>query len=166
MIFARWHHQFFVYITVKPAELHCPWAVKFTVIKPVFVQLSLILLRCSHEVSPTALQRGSAVYNISDWLSDVISGLTLRDASLLYASDRKLFNITSLSGSIWLNNDPPLSGGVYSLAVLVNYESDSLLVSPVCLKMAAEDVIKPAPLLTSDHHEITVQVYMLCSSML
>ena len=118
--------------------------------------MNIILFCVSHEVPPNA-QRGSTVYNASDWPNDVISGSKPRDVSLLYASDRKLFNVTSASGSILFSRDPP-RGNIYSLAVLAEYQSNLSAVFLICLKMATEAGTTPLPLPTPDYREITVQV--------
>ena len=111
----------------------------------------------SHEVSSNA-QSGSAVYNVSDWLSGVVVSSKPRDVSLLYASDRKLFNVTSPSGSVRLNHDPPHDDTLYSLAVLAEYQPNISVIFLICLKMAAELGTPPIPLPTSGYDEITVQV--------
>jgi len=107
---------------------------------------------------PSNAQRGSAVYNVSDWPNDVISGFELRGFSLLYASERKLFNVTSPWGSIRFSRDPPRGNNIYSLAVLAEYQSNLSAVFLVCLKMAAEAGTPLLPLSTSGYREITVQV--------
>ena len=111
----------------------------------------------SHKVSSTA-QRGTSIGNVSDLFSDVISGPKPRDVSLLYASDRKLFNVTSLSGDIIVNEDPPHVSAIHSLALLVEYAHELSLVFLVCLKMATEAGTRLTPPPTSSHREITVQV--------
>ena len=108
---------------------------------------------------PSNAQHGTAVYSVSDWPpSDVISGTKLRGVSLLYAGGRKLFNVTSPSGSIRFSRDPPRGTNIYSLAVLAEYQSNVSAVFLVCLKMAAEAGTPLLPLPTSDYREITVQV--------
>jgi len=108
-------------------------------------------------VSPEA-QRGSVVYDVSDWISDVMSGFKPRVVSLLYASDSKLFNVTSPSGSVRLSQDLPRGNTAYSLAVLAEYQANLSLVFLICLKMAAKVGTPTIPPPTSDYREIVVQV--------
>ena len=97
----------------------------------------------------------SVVYNVSDWLSD-----KPRDVSLLYASDRKLFNVTSASGVIRLRRDRASNRSVQSLALLADYPPPRRsVVLLVCLKMAAEDGTQPLP--TSGYRAITAHVSQL-----
>jgi len=107
-------------------------------------------------------------YNVSDWLkadSDVISsGVKPRNISLLYASDRKLFNVTSESGIIRINVQDLLTiaSGTYSLAVLAEYQPNVSALFLVCLRMAApRDTSSMSSPLSFDHREITVQVRLI-----
>ena len=108
-------------------------------------------------MSPEA-QSGSVVYNVSDWPSDVISGSKPRDVSLLYASDRKLFNVTSESGSVRLNQDLPRDHAAYSLAVLAEYQPNLSVVFLVCLRKPAEAGTPSVPLPTSGYRAVTIQI--------
>jgi len=113
-----------------------------------------VFMCASYEVSSTA-NCGTTIHNVSDLLSDIMSGSEPRDISLLYASDRKLFNVTSPLGSIRLSQDPPRGSAVYSLALLAEYQPNLSAVFLVCLKMAAEESTE---LMTSGYREITIQV--------
>lgn len=98
-------------------------------------------------------------YDVSDWLTDSISGFEPRDVSLLYASDRKLFNVTSSPGIVGLNRDYPRSSGAYSLALLAEYQPNvSARVFLLCFKMAIEDATILTKMPTYGAHEITISV--------
>ena len=112
----------------------------------------LLFVSVSQQVSTHAQRADSVVYNVSDWLSD-----KPRDVSLLYASDRKLFNVTSASGVVRLHRDRASNRSVHSLALLADYAPPRRsVVLLVCLKMAAEDGTQPLP--TSGYRAITAHV--------
>lgn len=119
------------------------------------------MLPFSHKVS-SAAHKGSAIYNVSELLTDVTTGSRPRNVSVLYASDRQLFTVTSSTGTVRLNRDVrdlPRGSRVYSLALRADYPPDLSLVFIVCLRMAAENKTSPTLLPpASDYREITIQV--------
>ena len=121
----------------------------------IYKNISKPILSVSDTVSPEG-QNDSVIYNVSDWLRDFVSGSEPRDVSLLYASDRKLFNVTSPSGHVRFSKDRANSKSAHSLALLAEYPPDLSVIFLLCFKMAAEDGTKP--LQTSSYREITIQV--------